>query len=127
MISAIETHLLPVGVTLPQMDREVIGGYFIWLTLPSPLLAEQVSVSAQEDEDLIIAPGPIFGVYGNEEAVDLTRNVRLCFSWEEEDKLAEGIQRLGRMITRLQKDSGGQESTWKERSGEGSKMMEENR
>lgn len=127
MISAIGTNLLPLGVTLPQTGREVIGGYFVWLTLPAPLLAEKVSVCAQEDEDLIIAPGPIFGVYGDEEAVDLTRNVRLCFSWEDEDKLAEGIQRLGRVIARLQNDSRGNESTFKERSGKGSKMMEQNR
>lgn len=106
MISAIERYLVPLGVTLPQTDREVIGGYFIWLTLPTPLRAEEIATVAREDENLIIAPGSIFGVYGDQEAVDLTRNVRLCFSWESEHMLAEGVQRLGQVIARTQRRMG---------------------
>lgn len=102
MISAVEQYLIPLGVTLSQTDREVIGGYFIWLTLPTPLQAEGVAMYAKRDENLVIAPGPVFGVYGDEKVVDLTRKVRLCFSWEDEPKLAEGIHRLGQVIARMQ-------------------------
>ena len=98
MISAIEEHLLPLGVTLPQTSRDVVGGYFIWLSLPAPLQAEEVAGRAREEENLIIAPGSIFAVYGDEKAVDLERKVRVCFSWEEESMLAEGIQRLAQVI-----------------------------
>ena len=98
MISAIEKHLLPLGVTLPQRSRDVVGGYFIWLSLPAPLQAEEVAGRAREEENLIIAPGSIFAVYGDEKAVDLERKVRVCFSWENESMLAEGIQRLARVI-----------------------------
>ena len=102
MIAAIEQYLIPLGVTLPQTDREIIGGYFIWLTLPSPLDAEEIAMLAKRDANLIIAPGRIFGVYGDETAVDLKGKVRVCFSWEEEDRLAEGIQRLRQVIVNAQ-------------------------
>ena len=103
MISSIEQDLIPLGVTLPQESREVIGGYFIWLTLPLRLDAEEVAMYAKQEENLIIAPGPMFGVYGDEKAVDLTRKVRVSFSWEDEQKLAEGIQRLGQVIVNAQR------------------------
>lgn len=109
MISAIEEHLVPLGVTLPQTSRDVMGGYFIWLSLPAPMRAEEVAVRAREEENLIIAPGPIFAVYGDEKAVDLERKVRVCFSWEEEATLAEGIQRLAQVIGSMQMNQRQQE------------------
>ena len=101
-MAAIEKHLIPLGVTLPQTNRDVVGGYFIWLSLPAPLQTEEVAMIAKRDENLVIAPGSIFAVYGDEKAVDLVRNVRICFSWEEEGKLADGIRRLGQVICRIQ-------------------------
>ena len=103
MISAIEEYLLPLGVTLPQTSRDVVGGYFLWLSLPAPMQAEEVARRTQDEENLIVAPGPMFAVYGDEKEVDLERKVRVCFSWEEEAMLAEGIQRLARVIGRMQK------------------------
>lgn len=103
MISAIEEHLLPLGVRLPQTSRDVVGGYFIWLSLPAPIRAEEVAMRAQEEENLIIAPGPMFAVYSDEQAVDLERKVRVCFSWEQEAMLAEGIQRLAQVIVSMQR------------------------
>ena len=102
MIAAIEQYLLPLGVRLPQSDRKVIGGYFIWLTLPAPLDADNVEMMTKSDDNLIIAPGSLFAVYGDEAAVDLSRQVRLSFAWEAEEKLAEGIRRLSRVIASLQ-------------------------
>lgn len=104
MMSAIEKHLLPLGVTLPQTSRDVVGGYFIWLSLPAPMKAEEVAVCAKQEENLVIAPGPIFAVYGDEKAVDLERKVRVCFSWEQEAMLAEGIQRLAQVIGSMQRN-----------------------
>jgi DNA-binding transcriptional MocR family regulator len=127
MIAAVETYLIPLGITLPQTKGEMVGGYFIYLRLPAPLHAEEVAVSARDDENTIIAPGPIFAVYGDEGAVDLTRNVRLCFSWEAEDKLAEGIQRLGRVIGRLQDKQCLEGSPSWRPSGESRVMMEQYR
>ncbi|KAL8639667.1 MAG: hypothetical protein Q9228_003324 [Teloschistes exilis] len=101
MMKAIEQHLLPLGVTLPQGDREVVGGYFVWFALPEPLLVNDVGRHAREEENLIIGEGPLFAVAGDERTKDLERQVRVCFSWEEEEKLAEGIARLATVIHRM--------------------------
>ena len=111
MIMAIEEHLLPLGVTLPQRSRDVVGGYFIWLSLPDPLLAQEAAERARQEENLIIAPGPIFAVYGDEKVVDLEGKVRVCFSWEEEAMLAEGIERLARVISTMQRELDHKEAT----------------
>ncbi|KAI4112157.1 MAG: hypothetical protein LQ339_000165 [Xanthoria mediterranea] len=103
MISAIERYLLPLEVTLPQSDRDVVGGYFLWLKLPKPLVAEAVAQRAEAEENLIIGQGPLFAVYGDERK-DLERQVRICFSWEAEENLSEGIQRLATVIRKMLRD-----------------------
>lgn len=55
MLTAINEELIPLGVRLPQTDREVVGGYFIWLTLPSPLKGAVVAQRAKDDENLVVA------------------------------------------------------------------------
>lgn len=101
LLSAMQRHLVPLGVTLPQTDRDVMGGYFVWFSLPPPLKANDLALRAREEENVIIAPGPIFGVYGDITVVDLDGKVRICFSWEEEDRLVEGVKRLERVIRRM--------------------------
>ncbi|KAL8715456.1 MAG: hypothetical protein Q9220_000790 [cf. Caloplaca sp. 1 TL-2023] len=105
MMGAIERHLLPLGVTMPQSDRAVVGGYFLWLALPKPLLADEVARQAKDEENLTIGQGSLFAVWGDERKEDLDRQVRLCFSWEEEDNLTEGIERLSAVIRRMQSSS----------------------
>lgn len=101
MMEAIEHHLLPLGVTLPQSNRDVVGGYFLWFALPKPLLADEVARVTKEEENLIIGQGSLFAVYGDERTEDLERQVRVCFSWEEENNIPEGIERLARVISRM--------------------------
>lgn len=127
MISAVEKYLLPLGVTLPQTSRDVVGGYFIWLSLPAPMQAEEVAVRAREEKNLIVAPGPIFAVYGDEKAVALERKVRVCFSWEHEAKLAEGIQRLAQVIDSMQQDQRQQEKATPPPPGGSSFLVEKYR
>ena len=55
MVQAIHTMLIPLGVRVPQMDREVVGGYFIWLTLPSPLKGAVLAQRAKEEENVVVA------------------------------------------------------------------------
>jgi len=55
MVSAINHELIPLGVTLPQTDRDIVGGYFIWITLPDPLQGAVVAQRAQEEENVIVA------------------------------------------------------------------------
>jgi DNA-binding transcriptional MocR family regulator len=57
MIAAINKELIPLGVELPQTDREVVGGYFIWLTLPQPLKGAAVAQRAKDEENVVVAQG----------------------------------------------------------------------
>ncbi|GME24859.1 putative aminotransferase [Neofusicoccum parvum] len=92
--SAARTHLVPLGASFD----EVSGGYFVWLKLPEPLAAEEVVGKALEEEDLVIGPGGLFAV---SEGSGIAKRVRLCFMWEDETKLAEGVERLARVMQRL--------------------------
>ncbi|KAK0637116.1 pyridoxal phosphate-dependent transferase [Bombardia bombarda] len=83
-------------------EKEVFGGYFIWLTLPEGgPQAKEVAERAQREENLVVAPGSIFEVAGDEDAARFGRNIRICFSWEEEDDVVEGIKRLGKVLRRM--------------------------
>ena len=94
MLKAIQKHLVPLGIELPQSDRSISGGYFIWIHLPESLDAEEVTKQAREDENVIVAPGSLFEVPGDPMAHKFTHGIRLCFAWEDEEKLATGIERL---------------------------------
>lgn len=102
MIMAAREYLQPLGVNVIQSDLEGIsGGYFIWLRLPEPLQADEVAQECRANQNLILAPGTLFNVRGDEAIVDLTRYIRLCFSWEGEDMLREGVRRLAAVIESL--------------------------
>jgi DNA-binding transcriptional MocR family regulator len=55
MISAINDHLVPLGCRLPQTDRDYVGGYFIWLTLPDSLKGALVTQRAKDEENVVVA------------------------------------------------------------------------
>lgn len=101
LVAAVEKYLFPLGASLPQPSFGTMGGYFVWLTLPAPLKGHDVVGRAREDESLIIPEGSIFGVRGDC-SPDLDDKVRLCFSWEPEETLVEGIQRLAKVVKQIQ-------------------------
>ncbi len=102
MIFAIEKHLIPLGVTMPEANQqEVAGGYFIWVSLPPSLNADQVTSRAKKEENLIVAPGTLFGVHGDAMGQGLESKLRLCYAYEDKNLLAEGIERLGNLIDRM--------------------------
>lgn len=90
---ALTADLLPLGFTLPQPTREVVGGFFVWLSLPEGLTAGELARACKEEEGVIVAPGAMFEVPGDDE-VKFDGNVRLCFAWEEEGRLVEGVSRM---------------------------------
>jgi DNA-binding transcriptional MocR family regulator len=102
LLSAVQEHLVPLGVTVAQASTTVAGGYFIWITLPSPLLAADVVARAQKEENLRLAPGTQFQVQGDPEAANdrFASHIRLCFAWEEPRHLTEGVRRLARVLKR---------------------------
>jgi DNA-binding transcriptional MocR family regulator len=104
MMEAIKRELIPLGVWVDEgklkgagMENDVFGGYFIWIELPEGIDSEEVASRAKDQENLIVAPGAIFEVQGDK-GVTFPGGIRLCFSWEEEGDLEEGVVRLGRII-----------------------------
>ncbi|RAL15701.1 aminotransferase-like domain-containing protein [Aspergillus homomorphus CBS 101889] len=96
MMCAINEHLVPQGVT-PTVPKGTAGGYFIWLRLPASLRATKLAVLARREHELEVAPGNMFQVQGDPvaEKNDFDDGMRLCFAWEEEADLEEGVRRLG--------------------------------
>lgn len=107
MIEVINKELIPLGVRLPQTDRDVVGGYFIWLTLPEPVEGAVLAQRAKEDENVVVAQGEIFEVPGDNthRGTAFGNDIRICFAWEDEDMLAEGISRLATVISKMLDDS----------------------
>lgn len=104
-LTAVRTHLAGLGVGVSAASEGRYGGYFLWLTLPAGSSggraqwdAAEVAARAQEEEDLIIAPGKLFEVLGDTESATFPRNIRLCYAWEAEEDIVEGIARLGRVM-----------------------------
>ncbi|GKZ16769.1 hypothetical protein AbraIFM66951_008570 [Aspergillus brasiliensis] len=99
MMSAIREHLVPLGVGLPPTP-DVAGGYFIWLRLPRPLRSSELVPIALRDQKLVVASGNVFRIEGDSAAEqnDFDDCMRLCFAWEQEDKLEEGVRRLASVI-----------------------------
>jgi DNA-binding transcriptional MocR family regulator len=55
MIEVIQKELIPLGAHLPQTDRDVVGGYFIWLTLPSSVEGAVLAQRAKDEENVVVA------------------------------------------------------------------------
>ncbi|KAK3716990.1 Valine--pyruvate aminotransferase [Vermiconidia calcicola] len=100
LMHAIQEHLLPLGFQLPQSTRDIIGGYFTWLSLPEGMNAETLSRRCKEEVNVIVAAGKLFEVPGDER-VKFDGNIRLCWSWEDESKLEEGVKRIGSVAKRM--------------------------
>ncbi|KIW84816.1 hypothetical protein Z517_00204 [Fonsecaea pedrosoi CBS 271.37] len=100
MMRAVEQHLLPLGVTVPQADKDVAGGYFIWLTLPAYLDSTLIYKRALEEANLTVIAGPMFKVDGDGKIKEarFEQNLRLCYAWEDLDVIEEGIVRLAGVI-----------------------------
>ncbi|KAH9827415.1 aminotransferase like protein [Teratosphaeria destructans] len=94
LIRAIEAHLLPLGFKLAQPGRDVVGGYFVWLSLPRGVTAPELAQRCKEDQELIIAPGPIFEVPGDRTPIHFDGHVRLCFAYVPEEDLVQGVARM---------------------------------
>lgn len=103
MVQAIQQDLVPLGVTMPQTNGNVAGGYFVWLTLPHGLHAEALAQRTLSDESLVIAPGPLFRVQGDRAGKEMSfeSNFRLCFSYLEEELMIQGVQRLAKVLRKM--------------------------
>jgi DNA-binding transcriptional MocR family regulator len=102
--SAIKRHLGPLGVSFtpdPETDP-VVGGYYIWVQLPATVDATRLCQYALGEQNLVLGNGEIFAVPGQDSlGKDLQRRLRLCFMWEDEERLVEGVERLGAVLKGL--------------------------
>ena len=104
MMEAVNEHLLPHGAvvrTSSLLGGDVYGGYFVWLTLDIGVPAEAIGRVALEEENLVIGVGNMFEVKGDEKSVQFDKEIRLCFAWEPEEDLVEGVERLGRILKKI--------------------------
>ncbi len=88
MLAALKQHM-PKGVTWDRPE----GGLFVWVTLPEGVDGKALLARAVEEHNVAFVPGSAFFVG------DRGRNtIRLSYSLPPEDKIAEGIARLGRLL-----------------------------
>jgi len=87
MLNALETHM-PEGVSWSRPG----GGFFIWITVPSFIDTARLSEQAA-DHGVIFFPGHWF--YPNR---DRFNGIRLSYSTVPENRIVEGIRRLGETI-----------------------------
>ena len=88
-LAAIEEHFpSDVQYTVPQ------GGYFIWLTVPG-INSTEMFLPAVNDIGVAYVPGESFYA-----GADQTNNIRLSYSQMTEEKIAEGIARLARLLAK---------------------------
>jgi len=104
LMAAVSKHLQPLGVTTPPLDKSgVVGGYYVWVQLPGKLEASVVAHFCEQDRSLLVHPGSLFLVEGDESDSQkaLLHGIRLCFVWADEALLEEGVERLGAVILAL--------------------------
>jgi 2-aminoadipate transaminase len=79
---------MPEGTTWNQPE----GGYFLWLDLPSGVVADNLLARAGE-EDVVFIKGADFFFHGGGE-----ESARLAFSFATPHEIDEGMIRLGRLV-----------------------------
>ncbi|KAF3360718.1 hypothetical protein HYQ45_001089 [Verticillium longisporum] len=97
---AVGAHLAPLGVSWVRRDDDgILGGYFLWLTLPvgSPS-ATEFAARAEAEEGVLVVPGDLFGVPGCVAGDLYQRNVRLCFAWEDDETFEEAVRGLANVL-----------------------------
>ncbi|WP_312518302.1 PLP-dependent aminotransferase family protein [Anaerospora sp.] len=81
----------PEGVTYTQPD----GGLFLWVELPEGINARELLVSCLEKQVAFVPGGAFFPNGGKE------NTLRLNFSNMSEERIVEGVTRIGKLIKEL--------------------------
>ncbi|OAA70836.1 Pyridoxal phosphate-dependent transferase, major domain protein [Akanthomyces lecanii RCEF 1005] len=109
LLDAVHKRLAPHGITARESSLTggaSFGGYFLWLELRTGFSADLVAHVASEEENVIIGYGNMFAVQeeGEEAKAVFDDHFRLCFSWLPEEELEEGIQRLEKVLVRMEQN-----------------------
>lgn len=98
LLHAVKTFLVTLGVEVGGARSRVDGGYFISVRLPAGIDSDAMCHRAERELGLLLASGTLFAVHGDEGRVSGRDFVRLCFAYEEESRLVEGIQRITMLL-----------------------------
>lgn len=90
MLDALATHM-PKDVTWTKPE----GGMFVWVTLPDRMNGADLLAQSLKSERVAFVPGSAFYADGSG-----TNTLRLSFSRADEPTIAEGIKRLGALISK---------------------------
>ncbi|MBE7181344.1 MAG: aminotransferase class I/II-fold pyridoxal phosphate-dependent enzyme [Terriglobus roseus] len=117
-MEAVRDHLALHGALLdadkiaPSRQEELVnlsstacsGGYYLYIHLPASIGVREFARLARKDENVLVGSGETFEVRGDERSVPIRSAMRLCIAWEDEEQIAEGIRRLGRLLQRMLND-----------------------
>ncbi|XEU99842.1 hypothetical protein FSHL1_005129 [Fusarium sambucinum] len=107
MREAISKYLVPHGVFIAERQNVGIGGgYFIWLRLGPSQSAQKVAQAVLKEKGVLVGNGNFFNVKGDSQKLSFDGNIRLCFAWEAEDRMVEGVRRLGEVLGGCQSEAG---------------------
>ncbi|TQV92495.1 hypothetical protein V2A60_007178 [Cordyceps javanica] len=107
MMDAIGRHILPLGANLcvsSLKGGDVFGGYFVWLDIKTEFSTAFIADVLKSEEDIVIGPGQMFTVHGDETSASFHQNIRLSYSWEAEEDIGDGIRRIGKTLLRMQEN-----------------------
>ncbi|KHN99302.1 aminotransferase [Metarhizium album ARSEF 1941] len=127
-MTAIHQCITPLGYCAREtslVGAQIYGGYFIWLSPREgvPLSSKLVADVAVKEENLAIGYGCMFEVRGDEGSAPFDGDIRICFAWEAEDALIQGIHRLGSLLKRMLENPA-QYTDWKSKADERSSFLE---
>ena len=75
------------------------GGFYTWVTLPKGIDTEALLPRAIEGSSVAYVAGPAF--YHNRSGKE---HLRLCYSYVPEDRIEEGVRRLGHLLSEIQSE-----------------------
>lgn len=96
---AIRKHLVPLAVEFKERDR--LGGWFVWLKLPGWCSVGELAGRLEREHGVVIKNGESFEGGGGRGCV------RISLAWEDEERLAEGVRRMGLAMERMKREREG--------------------
>lgn len=109
MMDAVHKYISSLGPEVLARESslqgsEIYGGFFVWFDVDLGLPAKLIAETALIEENVIIGFGNMFEVHGDEESAKFNTQIRLCFAWEPEEALVEGVRRVRTLLQRMLRD-----------------------
>ncbi len=99
MVAALRRDLPEVSMTVPE------GGYYLWLTLPDGIDADEVARHAAEAGVSILAGSKFYARVDRGHDVSPKKHIRLAYTHASPDEIDEGIRRVAGALRRCGVDS----------------------